>query len=97
MTPTRPPHRQHQLLLAIVLFLVGQFALALHSHDLSLHTVDAEECVVCLVASSDDPAPKSLTPDLQFYSEPGELQPKFVDLASHALLTPLQPRAPPYS
>jgi hypothetical protein len=97
MTPTPAQHRQRQILLGLLLFLVGQFALALHSHDLSLHSVEAEKCAVCLVTSSDGPAPTPLTPELQFYSEANELHPLFVNLTSHALLTPSQPRAPPYS
>jgi hypothetical protein len=56
MTTPRPQHIQRQLLLALLLFLVGQLTLALHSHDLSLHSADAGECVVCLIGSANDHA-----------------------------------------
>jgi|GEM_PF-5057435 hypothetical protein len=56
MTTPRPQHIQRQLLLALLLFLVVQLALTLHSHDLSLHSADAGECVVCLVGSANDHA-----------------------------------------
>ena len=95
MTAARPQHYQRQLLLVLGLFLISQLTFALHNHDFSLHPVDADACLVCLVANSDDPAPTSATPDHQYSRETTQTGPVFVDLVSQALLTPSQPRAPP--
>jgi hypothetical protein len=97
MTASRPKQQQRQLLLVVLLFLVSQLALALHSHDLSLHSADSEECVVCLVTTSDDPAPVSETPVLHFPAENSQHLPALNMLASEPPQTPSQPRAPPYS
>jgi len=74
MTASRPKHRQRQLLLALLLFMVGQLALALHSHDLSLHSADAGECVVCLVGGANDHAVISdisiTTPEIEHCDPP---------------------------
>lgn len=97
MTAARPQHYQRQLLLALVLFLIGQLALALHSHDLSLHSVDTEECVVCLVATSDDPVTVS---DIPVFNDTAQnIQPlsALTVLAPQPRQSPQQPRAPPCS
>ena len=97
MTITRPTFKQPQLLLALLLFMVGQLALALHSHDLSLHSVDAEECVVCLVTTSDNPGPVSETPHFYFPAENSPYLPALEVLAAQHQHTPSQARAPPLS
>ena len=97
MTTTRPQHRQHQLLLAIVLFLVGQLALALHSHDLSLYSADTEECVVCLVTTSDDPVAVTETAHFVFPVENKQHLPAFGLTLTQRQQAPSQPRAPPRS
>jgi len=97
MTTTRPQHYQRQMLLALVLFLIGQVAFALHSHDLSLHSVDAEECAICLVTTSDNPGPVSGTPQRYFPAGNNQYLPALELLVSRSLLTTLQPRAPPLS
>ena len=94
---TRQQYRQRQLFLALLLFLVGQLALALHSHDFNLHTVDSEECVICLVTTSGDPAPVVEAPDLQFTVENNQHLPVQNVLASLSPQTSAQPRAPPFS
>jgi hypothetical protein len=97
MTDSRSIQTQRQLLLALLLFLVSQLTLALHSHDLSLHSVDAEECVVCLVTTSDDPAPVFEAAELFFPIENSQHTPALNVLASKPPQTSSQPRAPPYS
>jgi len=97
MTTSRPKSRQHQLLLALMLFMIGQLALALHSHDISLHSVDTEDCVVCLVATSDDPVAVSDIP--VFNDTAQDIQPlsALTVLAPQPRQSPQQPRAPPCS
>lgn len=95
MTTTLPTFNQSRLLLALLLFLVGQVALALHSHDLSLHTVDAEECVVCLVTSSDNPAPGPETPYFNVSAQNTKPLPALKVQVAQPQQIPLQPRAPP--
>jgi hypothetical protein len=97
MTDSRPVQQQRQLLLALMLFLVSQLTLALHGHDLSLHSVDTEECVVCLVTTSDNPGPISETPSLNFPAENTQHLPALDVQASQPQQTPSQPRAPPLS
>jgi len=97
MTGSRPKHPQHQLVLALALFLLGQLAFALHSHDLSLHLVDAEECVICLVTTSDNPGPVSETPHLYIPAESIQALPALGVLASLSQQSSSQPRAPPIS
>jgi len=97
MTISRPQTRQRQLLLALLLFMVGQIALALHSHDISLDSVDTEECVVCLVTTPDNPGPVSETPHFNFSAENSPYLPALEVLAAQPQHTPSQPRAPPLS
>jgi len=97
MTDSRPKYRYHQLLLAFLLFMVGQLALALHSHDLSLHSVDAEECVVCLVTTSDNPGPLSETPHLDFPAKNSQVLSAHEVLAGQSQHSPSRARAPPLS
>ena len=97
MTTTRPQHKQHQWLLALLLFLVGQLALALHSHDLSLHLTDTEDCVVCLVSNSGNPAPHADVPSLHFQPASSHYLPVPNRLVFEPQPTTAQPRAPPIS
>ena len=97
MTPTRAQHRQRQILLVLLLFLVGQFALALHSHEHSLQSNSAEECVVCLVTSSDDSAAITETAQFDFLFANYQYLPAIEYLAGQARQTSSQPRAPPFS
>ena len=97
MTGSRPKRPQHQLVLALALFLLGQLALALHSHDLSLHLVDAKECVICLVATSDDPATVSEIANSHFSVASIQPIPALGVLASLSQQSSSQPRAPPIS
>ena len=96
MTGSRPKRPQHQLVLALALFLLGQLALALHSHDLSLHSADTEKCVICLVATSDDPA--TISEIANSHLSVASIQPMpalGVQLAQQRQ-TLAQPRAPPF-
>ena len=97
MAISRSQYTQHQLLLGLLLFLISQFTLALHNHDLSLHPDDTDECVVCLVSTAGDPAPVVETPDLQFTVENNQHLPVQNVLATHSPQTSAQPRAPPIS
>jgi hypothetical protein len=97
MTDSKPKHRQHQLILVLLLFLISQLTLALHSHDLSLHSVDTEECVVCLVTASDDPALVFEAAERFCPIENSQVLPAFSLLTPQPQLTPSQPRAPPLS
>jgi len=97
MTDSAARSRQHQLILVFLLFLVGQLMLTLHSHDLSLHSVDTEECAVCLVTTSDDPAPAIEAAELFVPTENTQVLPAFSRRASQPQLTLFQPRAPPIS
>jgi hypothetical protein len=97
MTDSKPAQQQRQLLLALMLFLVSQLTLALHNHDFSLQAVDSEECVVCLVTTSDDPAPVFETPHIFFPAESTQHLPALDVQASQPRQTPSQPRAPPLS
>ena len=97
MTTPRPQSRQHQLLLALLLFMVGQVALALHSHDISLHSVDTEECVVCLVSTSDDPVTVSELPVFNDTTQNIQSLSALTVLTPQPRQSPQQPRAPPCS
>jgi len=97
MTTTRPQNYLRQLLLALVLFMVGQFALALHNHDLNFQTVDAEECVICLVATADDPVAVFTTPVLNDTAHTIQPLSALTLLAPQPWQSPQQPRAPPCS
>ena len=97
MTISRPQSRQHQLLLALLLFMVGQVVLALHTHDINLHTVDTDECVVCLVTTSDDPVAVSEVPIFNDTAQNYQPLSALNVLTSQSRHTPLQPRAPPCS
>jgi len=97
MMTSQGQHRQRQLLLALLLFLVGQLALALHTHDFSLHKLDTEKCVVCLVSPADTPAPLSDIPKIHFLAEHSHPLPELAILVFLPQQTPSQPRAPPLS
>ena len=97
MTRIRPQQRQRQLLLVLLLFLVGQLVLTLHTHDLSLHAVDAEECLLCPVITSDNPAPAPTTASIDISIYRGLPLPNFNVLLSQFQRALPQPRAPPIS
>ncbi|KPJ90938.1 MAG: hypothetical protein AMJ55_12675, partial [Gammaproteobacteria bacterium SG8_15] len=83
--------------LGLLLFLISQFTLALHSHDLSLHPDDTDECVVCLVSNAGDPAPPGDAPRLHFPPESSHHTPVPNKQISQPQQTTAQPRAPPVS
>ena len=98
MTQSGPKQRQHhQVFLAILLFLIGQLALALHSHDHGPQSIETEECVVCLVSSSDDSGAVSESPQPDISIHNNQLLPAFCLLEAKSCLTSAQPRAPPIS
>ncbi len=98
MTQSGPKQRRHyQVFLAMLLFLVGQLALALHSYDHGSQSVETEECVVCLVSSSDDSAAIIQSPHTDILFESNRY-PAAADVpAIQPLRTSSQPRAPPFS
>jgi len=96
MTGSRPKRPQYQLVLALALFLLGQLALALHSHDLSLHSADTEKCVICLVTTPDNPGPVSETPHLYIPAQSIQALPALGVQLAQQRQTPVQPRAPPF-
>jgi len=97
MKSSRPKYKQCQLLLVLLLFLVGQLALVLHSHDHNLQPSGAEECVVCLVSTSGDAALPVEVPNIQFDIENSQHLSVQNVLGSQSLQTSSQPRAPPFS
>jgi hypothetical protein len=48
-TPT--VHRQH-ILFAVVLLLLGQLVSSLHNHEVFQPSLDADDCVICLIGNA---------------------------------------------
>lgn len=97
MKPHRTNLQKHSILLAVVLLLLGQFVSLSHSHEINQNTLDADDCLICMIGNAGaDALPSALTLLVSFFALSILFTAAKTTGNKTSYLTIYHKRAPPY-